>query len=186
MGPLRLILQNTGRDRDARILQSRDTSAVCTRIGITARDHHMGDRGRGQRICTRRGLAVMGARFQRDIYGGAMGIFTSLIQCMAFGMWPTTRLGPTPANHTALFDQHTADSRVRPHLALPTRTQGQRQMHPPGIDTVHPLTLRFRRSQLSHEIFEIVRCLEILVDAGKTHIGDRIDAGQSLHHDLTD
>jgi hypothetical protein len=42
------------------------------------------------------------------------------------------------------------------------------------------------RAQFGHELVEVIGGLEVLVDAGKAHIGHGVDPGEAFHHDLAD
>src|SRR5690625_2958189 len=67
-----------------------------------------------------------------------------------------------------------------PRLARPIATRIQRASSISGFFCCHG------RAQLRDEILEVICRLKVLVDACEAHIGDGIDPGQRIHHDLAD
>src|SRR5690625_883963 len=64
--------------------------------------------------------------------------------------------------------------------ASPSATRIQRASSISGVFWRHG------RAELGDEILEIIRRLEVLVNACKSYIGDRVDPGERIHHDLAD
>ena len=135
----------------------------------------------------------MRAGFKRDIGGRTPSGRTSLRQCFGFGMRTTTGLRPALAHHQVALNDDASHRRVGPCMTHPSAAQLQRPAHVVHIIRAHEgrslfgfCFVFFVRSQFADEFVEIVGFLEVLVDAGKPDIGNRIDPGQRFHHDLAD
>ena len=85
-------------------------------VGVGERGDDPGDARLDQRIGAGRRDAMMGARLQRDMGGGALGERTGLLQGADLGMGAAAGLGPAATDHDPIPDQNATDSRVRPDI----------------------------------------------------------------------
>ncbi len=128
--------------------------------------------------------------FQRHISRRTNRISASLRQSPRFAVRSPACLRPATPNHAPVFNDHAADSRIWPAPAQTTPPQGKGQRHPAVVSRMiwHGLFFVFGLGgpQFVNEILEIVCRLEVLVNAGKTHIGHGVNPRQSLHHNFAD
>jgi len=116
-------------NRDARRLQDRNALAADARVAVCAGDHNARDISCHKRIGAGRGLAGMGAGFERDIDRRALGRRPRLPQGFGFGVGSAARLGPSPSDDAALLHNDAAHGGVGPDSPLPAPAQRQGQRH---------------------------------------------------------
>ena len=122
--------ENAARDFNAGAFQTRKAASGDTPIRIDDRAHHPREPRRSKRIRTGWGLPVMGARFQRDIGGGAARPLAGLRQSHRFGVRPAPSLClPTADNAAVGRDDHTTHGRIGRDIAQCARGQAQRMAH---------------------------------------------------------
>ena len=121
---------DSGRNRDARSLETFDALARDPRIGIDESNDDARDAGGNQSVGAGRGLAMMGARFQTDIGGGAPCRRAGPRQGFAFRVRPTAWLGPAAADDLVASHQDTAHRRIGPNRPKPALGERQGTSHP--------------------------------------------------------
>ena len=132
-----LFCHDAGAHLDARRAQHGKAPARDARIIIVKRGHDPRDARRNKCLGAGWGLAVMGARLERDIGRGPARQFPRLCQRLRFGMGPPARRGPaTPDDAPALHDD-AAHGGVGRALAHPPPPQRQGQRHKAGVGAGH-------------------------------------------------
>jgi hypothetical protein len=123
----------------------------------------------------RRGVAVVGAGFKGDIGGGALGQRSGLFQRADLGMGAAAGLGPATPDDQAITDQNAAHRRVGPEYCPSPARQGAGH-GPCGLR--RSLVASRTGAEFRDEAVKVIRGLEVLVNAGKADIGDRVDPGE--------
>ena len=98
-------------------------------IGVFQRGDDARDARRRDRIHARRRLAVVRAGLERRIERGAARSRAGAPQRLDLGMRPPAGLGPAAPDHHAVLHHDRADGRIRPCVAEPAPTKGQRERH---------------------------------------------------------
>ena len=78
---------HSDRGLDAACVQVRDAAAGDAWVGVEHADHDARDAGGEQGVDARRGAAMVGARLEADIGGGAGGVVAGGGQSEGFGVW---------------------------------------------------------------------------------------------------
>ena len=127
-------------DIDTSGLERPDPLTVHSVIGVFDGDDTSGDSGGDQRLGTGGRLAMMAAGFEADIGRGARGPVARLSERFGFGVGPSTRLGPAPADDDAVPDDDAAYRGIGRHAAQSARGKRERHAHPGfiGIAGVSP------------------------------------------------
>lgn len=102
-------------------------------IGVLDRRHHPLDAGGDHRVHTRRRLAEMRARLERDIERGTPCRLACPPQRFGLGMRTSAGLRPAPPDDHPVLDDDGADGRVRPGAPLPAPTECQCKVHETAI-----------------------------------------------------
>ena len=109
------VLHQAGHDGDAGGLQFFQAFACDQRVGIGHGRDDLAEAGIDQCIGARRRAAVMAARLQRDVGGGAAHVVAALPRIfhrLDFGMVAAGRLGEAGADDAAVLDDHATDARI--------------------------------------------------------------------------
>ena len=156
------------------------------RIRVGKRGYHPYNTRIDERLRARRCQAMMGARLQTDIGCGTARI--AFRQCDRFGMGPPAGLCPATRQDPTVAHQHTTHCRVGPYTPKPARAQADGLAHEVivALRDQGLLWLFMLWSQFRNELVKIIRLLEILVNAGKSYICDRIDPREGFHDNLAD
>jgi hypothetical protein len=85
------------------------------------------------RFGARRRLAVMAARFERDVHRRACKALTSRSECIDLSMRAAKSLMPAFADDLAAANDHAADHGVRLDITLPAARKLQRTEHVAGV-----------------------------------------------------
>ena len=111
-------------DRDAGRRQTRMPLPLYARIGILEGRDDAADAGLDQGVGTGRRPAVMRARLQRDVDGGAFQGLARIGDRLGLGVRPAAVLRAAARDHAAIAHDHAADGRIGP--GAPERTARQR------------------------------------------------------------
>ena len=138
MGKRRLVGEQIGGHRDAGGLEPRNAATIHPRVGIGHRHDDARDPRRDQRVGARRRVALVRARFQRDVKGRAARRRAGLRQRQRLGMRAAAFGGPAAADDDRLArlvarDHDRAHGRIGIGATEVAPAETQRRSHEPAI-----------------------------------------------------
>ena len=131
-----LVFANADGNFDPGVLEALDAGARDPGVGVFEGDDGGADAGLDQGLRAGPSLALMIARFQRHVGGGALGQAAGPGHGLGFGVRAAAGLGPAAADDAVAqipAHQNAADRRVRPDDPQPPAGQRQRRQHDRGV-----------------------------------------------------
>ena len=101
------------------------------RVGVLDRDHDAPDTGGDQRVGTRSGATVVGARLERDVRGRAARPIAGRVQRFDLGVGAAGRLRRALADDDAVPHEDATDPGVRRGAPASRGRERQRPIHGP-------------------------------------------------------
>src|ERR1019366_3502268 len=125
----RLVFEDAGCDFDAGLFDALNAQPRGARVRIAHRGDHARDAGPDQGLIARRRAAVVVARLERNIGGGAARAVPRCFQRIHFGVRAAGALVPAFADHRAVAHDHATDARIGRSRIQPALRELQRLRH---------------------------------------------------------